>query len=263
VILMAGPDTRRIPEGDAAWYRYKPVTPDPKYPRYFSKSGDSFFARGGSASLLQGTFCKVLVIKPGTEVVEQDVVLERTTFLPVKVLDGAGKPVGSVWVAGMSPEEWHRPSRIAGDACGAYHLQPGKPRLMVFHEPTRKLFGTLRLKGDEKGPLVVRLGPGGAVKGRLVGPDGRPLAGVVVKLYHRERQAEEVNEHVHEATIVETDASGRFRLEGVVPGVKLDLWLRSGRRDFKLAEKLEGKETSPGKVLDLGDLKVKPDPPAE
>src|SRR5262249_56321579 len=102
--------------------------------------------------------------------------------------EGGGGGGGRVRVGGMSAGGWHRPSRVAGDACGAYHLQPGKPRLMVFYEPTRKLFGTLRLKGDEKGPLVVRLGPGGAVRGRLVGPDGRPLAGVVVKVYHRERQ---------------------------------------------------------------------------
>jgi 5-hydroxyisourate hydrolase-like protein (transthyretin family) len=261
VIVMGGPDPRRHPDGDLGWYRYKPVAPDPKYPKYFPKTGGFFFGLGGS-SLLQGCSCKVVVIKPGTRVVRQDIVLEPTSALPVKVLDAAGRPVAGTWVAGISPEEWHRPTRIAGATCPAYHLQPGKPRLLVFYEPGRKLFGILRLKGDEKTPAQVKLGPGGVVTGRVVGEDGRPLAGVAVRLYHRERQAEEVHAHVHRSSPIETDADGKFRIEEVVPGVKLGLWFSRARRDYEPVKKGEDRAAEPGKTLELGDVKVKVRPRA-
>jgi RNA polymerase sigma factor (sigma-70 family) len=262
VILMGGADTQRMPEGDIAYSRYKPPVPDPKYPKYFStKKGQegAFYGLGGGITPIQGSFCKVLEIEPGARLVKQDIVLERASALPVRVVDSAGRPVSGTWVTGIGPENWHRPVRIAKDTCSAYHLQPGKARLLVFHDPVRKLFGVLRLKGDEKEKVVVKLGPAGSVKGRIVGEDGRPLAGATVRLHHRERTAEEMHEHVHRAIVVETDADGKFRMDEVVPGVTFGLWFTRGRRSFEPADKLEGRMARPGKVLDLGNVKVRPE----
>jgi RNA polymerase sigma factor (sigma-70 family) len=260
VILMGGLDYRRLPEGEAAYYRYKPPVPDPKFPRYFStKKGyeGTFASYGGGISPIQGSFCKVLVIKRGTKVLKQDVVLERAAALPVKVVDGDGRPVRDFWVAGISPQEWHRPVRIKKDSCEVYHLQSGKPRLVVFWQPGRKLFGTLRFKGDEKKPAVVRLGPAGEVRGRLIGENGKPLAGVTVSVYHRERPAEEVNEFVHRANLVQTDADGKFRIDQVLTAVKLTLGYARGRRTFEAVSKQKERSVRPGKVLDLGEIKMK------
>jgi hypothetical protein len=202
----------------------------------------------------------VLVIKPGTAVVEEDVVVEPASALPVRVADAAGRPLTGTWATGISPENWHRPTRVAGDACSAYHLRPGTPRLMVFYEPARKLLGTLSLRGDEKAPAKVRLGPAGAVKGRLLGEDGRPLAGVAVRVYHRVRAAEEMNEHVHRESLVETGADGKFLIEAVIPGVKFELWPTRGRRTFQAVKQPAEASAEPGKTLDLGDVMVKPEP---
>jgi hypothetical protein len=165
-------------------------------------------------------------------------------------------PVAGTWVAGLGPEDWHRPVHIRGDHCPAYDLQPGKPRLLVVHDPKGKRFGTLRLKGDEKGPLTVKLGPAGAVKGRVVDADGKPLAGVTVRLYLRERPAEEIHDHAHRDRPVETDADGKFVIDEVVPGVKFGLLFSRGKRTFRPADRLE-KPAPAGKALDLGDVKVK------
>src|SRR5262249_19338313 len=124
VILMGGPDTNRLPEIE--WCRYKPNTGDPDHPKYFamkSSLGKAYFGVDGNIRTLQGVASKVLDIKPGTETVEQDIVLERATALPVKILGPDGKPLAGTWVTGLGPEDWHRPAEIKGDTCAAFHLE--------------------------------------------------------------------------------------------------------------------------------------------
>jgi hypothetical protein len=72
VLLVGGPAEH------AETKKYKPPSPDPKYPQYFPMNmGLSFFGPGGSYNIIEGNFCKVLEIKPGVAVVNQDIVLER------------------------------------------------------------------------------------------------------------------------------------------------------------------------------------------
>jgi uncharacterized GH25 family protein len=260
VILMGGPDTSKMPEGELARFLFKPSVSDPKYPKYFAtKIGREgfFLGLGGSTSHLQGNFCKVLVIEPGTDVVKQDIVLQRASALPVKVVGPRGQPVADTWATGISPQDWHFPVRIARDTCSAYHLQPGKPRLLVFHDASGKQFGTKRLKGNEKAPVVVKLGPGGTVTGRLVDETGAPIAGATVRLYHRERTAEEIHANAHRARSIETDAAGKFQIDDVVPGIDFSLLFTRGTRTFETVENIK-KTAPPGKPLDLGAVKAKP-----
>jgi 5-hydroxyisourate hydrolase-like protein (transthyretin family) len=257
VLLMGGPDARRAED---YWQRvhakYKPVRPDPDYPNYFSKDGGYYTPEGGR-SFLQGNFCKVLEIKPGTRLVKQDIVLEPAAALPVRIEDADGKPVSGALVTGIGPEDWHHPVAVETAECAAYHLD-GKPRLLVFFEPKRHLAGTLRLKGGEKGPVVAKLGPAGSVKGRLVGADGKPLAGVEVRLYFRERAAEEVHEEAHRTKLAVTDAAGAFTIDDVLPGLKFELSFGNERRKFEQVTKpAEPAEVKPGEVKNLGEIPVK------
>jgi protocatechuate 3,4-dioxygenase beta subunit len=62
------------------------------------------------------------------------------------------------------------------------------------------------------GPLTVKLRPCGSASGRVVDPDGRPVAGFridVIGMGLRFPSDEQV---------VTTDREGRFRAEGLVPG---------------------------------------------
>jgi RNA polymerase sigma factor (sigma-70 family) len=72
VLLMGGPNTLEE-QG-----RYKRPAADPKYPQFFKVFGDhtAYYLPGGAISPLQGCFCKVLEIKPGTTLVKEDIVLE-------------------------------------------------------------------------------------------------------------------------------------------------------------------------------------------
>jgi hypothetical protein len=186
--------------------------------------------------------------------------VELATALPVKIHGPDGKPLGGTcWVTGISPDPSDPADPVEGGSCVAYHLD-GKPRLMVFYEPTQKLIGKLALQGDEREPVTVTLGPGGAVKGRLVDENGKPLAGVTVSLRHPDRQrAEALRDHIHRLRPVETDANGEFQIADVIPSVKFVLLFSRG--NTKLAPVTKGaavQTAAPGKTTDMGGLKLRP-----
>jgi hypothetical protein len=69
---------------------------------------------------------------------------------------------------------------LKGDRCTVYALDPERPRLVVCHHPGRGLAGALTVRGDEKDAPVIRLRPTGAVTGRVLDLEGRPVAGAAV-----------------------------------------------------------------------------------
>ena len=101
-------------------------------------------------------------------------------------------------------------------------LAPGDVRQLAFVHRERRLSGSVILRGKVQGPIEVKLGPWGTVTGRLVDAGGQPRAGVELGWpSNQNRRVEEgpgsLPEHV------KTDADGRFRLEGLAPGLKYEL----------------------------------------
>lgn len=258
VLLMAGSheDLDRV--------KYKKHTSDPKYPQYFPKDprGGLFLGFRGVQLALAGNYCKVLEIKPDAKIVEQDIVLERASTLPIRIQDAEGKPRSGVWVAGIGPADWGPGPVIQCEKseCAAYQLERGLPRLLVFFHPVRKLAGTFTLKGTEKPPITAKLGPVGAIEGRLLDADGKPLAGVVVDVRYRQRAAEGIHNVIHRAKQIVTDANGGFRLDELIPGQKFALSFRQGKRNFERQAKAGEAthiEVKLGECRDLGEVRVK------
>jgi hypothetical protein len=103
----------------------------------------------------------------------------------------------------------------------------------------------LTVYGDEKEPLQVRLQPWGALTGRLVTPQGEPLTGVEVSC-------------TREVGDVFSDKKGRFRIEGLTPGLKHGVCVgKEGCVLTILGGEPKDLVVKPGETLDLGDLKVK------
>jgi RNA polymerase sigma factor (sigma-70 family) len=262
VVLMGGPDYKFLPGGALESLKYKLPVPDPNYPQYFSKNPENqgVFTSGGGFSPLQGNFCKVVVTKPGTTVVKQDILVEQAHAVSVRIQDPMGRPLTGAWATGISTQNWERPIQIDKDSCPAYFADQKKPRLMVFWEPTRSLFGTLSLKGDEKGPVTAKLGSGGAVKGRLIAEDGKPLSGIVIEASYPLREAEEVHEYIHRAKQVVTDAQGAFQIDDLIPEVELKLYYhRPNERNLERSRTVTDNtfKVHPGERLDLGGLQPK------
>jgi RNA polymerase sigma factor (sigma-70 family) len=272
VLLMGGPDGRGLPREWMARLKYKPVVPDPQHPEYFSKKEQRnslgvpfvFFGYRGIASL-DGNFCKVLNVKPGSRLVEQNVTLEPGTALPIRIQDAEGGPLDQTLVTGMSSEDSEWPIACDSDSCSVYNLESGKRRSMVFFHPKRQLAGTLTLKGDEKELIAVELRHTGSILGRLLGADGKPLAGIVVDVRYRDRQAEEIHKVVHKAKQAFTDETGAFVLDGVIPELKFELSFRQGKRTFELETKPADTalQVKSGQTLKLGALKLKRVPEKE
>lgn len=266
VLLMGGLAYGRMPGGILQRMKYKPAAPDPRYPQYFTKVPGfpaGFLDFMGRRTIVQGDFCKVLDIKPGTEVMTQDITLARASALSMTIHDAEDRPLAGVWVKGISPQSSYPAVRIENDSCSVYHLETGKPRLVVFYHPERKLAASLNLKGDEKAPFVVKLDLTGAIKGRLLDSGGKPLAGVVVEVCYTAREANDVHEATHQLKQVVTDATGAFTFEGLIP--RRPLYLEAIRRGKRLVE--EGSnplrhpivhEVKPGECRDLGAMKCKP-----
>jgi hypothetical protein len=260
VILLAGPDAGRLADGWSARYRYRQRISDPKYPQYFPGNlPESYLSYRGRA-LFPNVWCKVLEIEAGKAVVEQDVVLEPATRLPVLLRDAAGQPLTGVLATGTPPRALysHFPVTCKTDTCQVYDLEPGKPRLLVLFDPARTLAAAVTLKGDEKAPVTVTLGPTGTLKGRLVGADGEPLAGVTVNLNYQDRQAREVlaDERFHQR---DAGTDGSFVIESVLPGLAFDLRLTRNRKQVTSDAKLSALTVESGRTMDLGKLTGKID----
>ncbi|HLJ97691.1 MAG TPA: hypothetical protein VKU02_31305, partial [Gemmataceae bacterium] len=266
VVLMGAPDSRRLPGGVLESMKYKLAVPDPQYPQYFVRRFGAWHYRTerGGAAFVQGNFCKVIEIKPGTATVHEDIFLEQATnAIRVRIQDAEGHPLNGAWVTGISPKEWTSPIRIEEASCFAYEVAAAKPRLMVFYAPDKNLVGTLRLQGGEKQPVVVKLGPAGSVKGRLVSQEGRPVPGFVIRAAYPALEASEISRRIDGAKQpIVTVAEGAFRIDGLIPGVDFSLYHypsgSSPQRSTALAEKLS---VHPGETRMLGDLRSKPESP--
>ncbi|MFO0807830.1 MAG: sigma-70 family RNA polymerase sigma factor [Gemmataceae bacterium] len=262
VVLAAGPDTSRLPGGAAERLKYKPAAADPKYPQYFTSQFGllSYLVPGGGFGVVQGNACRVLDVAAGATAATQDIVLERVAALDVTARDAAGNPVAGTWATGLSAEDWNHPMRMEAAMWPVYNLQPGKPRRVVVYEPTKRLFGSRILHGDEATPAVIKLGPGGAVAGRVVDEDRKPLAGIAVKLIFRvdNREAAEMHFHVQRSKPAETAADGSFRIDELVPFVEFTLGFGTQRKGYEPMTKAAEAFAAPGATLDAGTIMVKP-----
>jgi RNA polymerase sigma factor (sigma-70 family) len=253
-------------------FKYKPALPDPDHPKYFHLGsslgpGHIYFGYSGFTTL-DGKFCKVLNAKPGDGPIQQDVILEQADTVQVRIQDADGQPLKGALVAGMYHVTPYDPVRVETDSCTAYNreycLALGEPRIMAFYHPTRKLAGTLPLNRDAKPEMVVKIVPTGSVKGRLVGTDGKPLAGMSVGLryqglqYHNDA-AQKIHEAVHKNRKVVTDGSGAFELDDVIPGglkFELSFW-----RDHYYERTAKPADPTfrvrSGESLDVGQLQLR------
>jgi hypothetical protein len=216
VILMGGPHSWKLPGGYAEGLKYKLPVADPNYPQVFSQRLDTLVYNGGK--IVQGNFCKVLDAKPGTARITQDIILEQYPSRSVQIQDPEGHPLSGAWVTGLNPRDWNSPAQIEQTSCSVYEVEPGKPRLMVFYEPSRRVVGVLRVRAEERAPYVAKLGPLGSAHGRLLTEQGKPLDGEIVEINFTDRPAQEIHDVIHRTKQVVTDKDGNFRIDDLIPG---------------------------------------------
>ena len=173
------------------------------------------------------------------------------------VVDPDGRPIGGTKGSGLNDLMGISVRTLESPEFEVRSLDPAKPRRLFLAHEGRKLAGSVLVRGDEGGPLTVRLEPWGAVTGRVVDEDGEPrlkmelLANVDYDKFDPERGLVPGDN----ARVV-VDRDGRFQIEGLVPGLKYQAWASDG---LKLLGKVyEGVQVGPGATKDLGNVTVRP-----
>ncbi|HEV3005199.1 MAG TPA: M56 family metallopeptidase [Pirellulales bacterium] len=235
---------------------------------FFHESADKFFptgvdpppdglslpvASGGPMlmSMTQTNYNRLVLIDPAEDAQEltQDATIEVGRTVPGRVEGPDGEPLVGVHVRGLD-NSGYKPERLETAEFTVLALNPRRPRALVFEFRERRLGFHAVIAGDEPGPLVVRLQPCGALVGRLLDAEAEPLAGSAISVGRHRITPPELT--------VRTDAEGRFRAEGLVPGLKYDLVRQREPGVMGIRFVADGASVEPGETKDLGDVAIKP-----
>jgi RNA polymerase sigma factor (sigma-70 family) len=200
-----------------------------------------------------------------------DIALKRGRAVAGAVMDPDGRPLANAHGAGLgaTPKIFDREAgKLTSANFTVKGLNPKKPRPILFIHPEKKLARLVAVRPDERGPLEVRLEPAGTLVGRLVDAAGQPVGGVTVSalLSFKAETIKDLPSDIRlnmfvwgkfingEAT---TDRDGKFRIEGLVPGLKYLLNVKK-EAAFLTGYTRDDLTVEAGKTRDLGDLKDTP-----
>ena len=192
-------------------------------------------------------------IPDGSESFRCDLALTPARSLKVAVFDPDGQPLSGARVA-SDGFGWTVPKEDATFSLEGM-AREGRRLLRIRHEG-RGLIGLFEVDLADDGPIEARLEPWGVATGRLVDEDGRPQAGVrlyVEALLDGEEIGSVTGYGYGEQP--QTDADGRFRIEGLFPG--LEHTVRATENQAMIGDVIVEKlEIEASEARDLGDLRV-------
>jgi RNA polymerase sigma factor (sigma-70 family) len=118
----------------------------------------------------------------GVEAFDCDFAIDPGAMRGGPILDPDGRPLEGVTVYGLRDPAFDSWGQLASREFAVRNLVPGVPRrVFLFHEG-RKLGGHHDVRADGPAPIEARLGPSGAVTGRLVDSKGTPMTEVHFRL---------------------------------------------------------------------------------
>jgi hypothetical protein len=201
-------------------------------------------------------------IRPGEkpESLKFDLLLDRGMTLSGSIAAG-GKSV-----MGVRPGEFRRkgaydlPITVTMDEKAgtftATGLDPRRPNLLVFYQEKDQLAGSAQTHGDDKGPVKVQLAAWATGSGRVLGPDGKPAVGAVVRVYCQGFRGKEFRSGPL-AKIVTTERDGTFKVTGLIPGLPFIVNVNVASNNIlERSHDFEFSSVNEGEAKNLGDLKI-------
>ena len=207
-----------------------------------------------------------------------DLAFRRARQVAGTVLDPDGRPLGGArayglypvggWfdlnqdsaflVRGLRPPRFLSPTDVLASpnvraAFGRMKQVP--PRVLVFRHDARGLAGSVDVRGNEDGPIAARLRPWAVASGRLVDADGQARAGVALRpqIADKPRFGEPAIDH--DPRRIVTGPDGRFRLDGLVPGLAYHLYHEDPATGGFTFRFIPVPAAEPGATTDLGDVR--------
>ena len=220
-------------------------------------------------------FAKVDVPR-GNGSFRQDLQVDPGQTLAGTVLDPDGQPLAGSFIYGLSNfPSWDATKgssfevriKAPGVAQGAGMSSKDKgsspsplasTRTLVFQHEGRKLAGCVDVDEKTAGPLRVKLEPWSTVSGRVVDAAGEPRANLefVTYLTDKLRPGDDGDGIEHRSERVRVDATGRFRIEGLVPGLRYEIFPQAQSEVFDETQTIKVAPTTPGESRDLGTLVI-------
>jgi hypothetical protein len=189
------------------------------------------------------------------EAVTCDVTLDPGKTITGTLVGPDGQPVTKVSIKGS----WQMPRSYQQDNLPTAEfklpaINPRNPRPFFFSQRERNLGTAVLFTGDEPMPVTVRLQECASLRGRVVDAEGQPRAKVTVVGHILEGQLG-IKDGWYGFLVGTTDQDGRFRIEHVLPGVKVGLAIQRGAAiTGRLVPELI---LQAGETKDFGDLKAR------
>lgn len=192
-------------------------------------------------------------LDPATERFTQDLALESARSATGRVVDPDGRLLTDVIGYGTNEHPWSHEILESGTFT-LLNLDPRRPRRVTCFQIERELAGSVLVSGKEAGPMIVRLQPWGVVTGRILDWQGRPETGLVLNGWPRNRNSD--SDEGTFPTSMKLDPEGRFRFEGLVPGLRYSAAVDGqGALPDRIA--FRDVRVMPGQTKDLGDLRLR------
>jgi hypothetical protein len=188
----------------------------------------------------------------GTQQIELNLQLDPGLSVPVEVLDAKERPLVGVEAMGRSAIG-HDYDKKFGPRLDVINLGPGESRTVMLRHEKLRLGKVVQVTSESAkvGRFSIRLDPLSTITGRVVDPDGKPVAVASVRPDLRP-----VGDFSLSLPQVATDADGRFRIENVPVGC--DYWLvvlpPAAVGDWVATKEVAVKA---GETIDVGELQPK------
>ncbi len=218
----------------------------------FAGEGVGGFDTIGMCNVAEYSVFAEVNLDPRKESPAVDLQVDPGRTLAVTAIDPEGRPLGGTKARGLTDLFGYGDYEQDSPTFEVRALDPSRARRVTITHAGRQLIGTAYLKGDEAGPVTIRLQPWGAIAGRLVDDDGQPRGGLEVVsidgVFPKRPDVQGV------LPAVRTGPDGRFRADRLAPGLQYGAF---GTDRMGLYGNLFRDVTvAPGEVKDLGDLKV-------
>jgi len=180
-----------------------------------------------------------------------DFVTKVATQITGRVTDEQGMPVEGAWITTFASPSG---GRVKTEADGRFvidNVEPDVRHVVCAAHRDRGIGGSAQLVPAAGVPAAVdiRLSPLGRIEGRVLSPDGRPLAAVNISMTARAGRR-----FWGASASGVSDRGGRFLVEGIVPDVEYQL--RATGSDARL-EKPRKVQLPADERRDIGDLRLK------
>jgi RNA polymerase sigma factor (sigma-70 family) len=202
-----------------------------------------------------GNFHAIALIDPRAgETGKCDLTVDPGQTLTCQVLDPDGKPVSGARVHGHDPLYSWTPRPLPTATFTLEAVRPNASRWLLVLHPGRHLGASVDVQAGSKESVAIRLTRTGTITGRLLGPDGDPWKQQDLRVFSS-RRGGILNAHLPD--VVRTGDDGRFRVEGIIPGLTYQVVVAGKPPRATIGSVKVGLELKPGEVRALGDVKAR------